>query len=131
MRPDLPRRWILKDADPASIARHVQELRVSPLLARLLALRGLKEPERAKRYLAPSLRSDLPSPFLMADMDAAVDRLTYAVQHQENIAVWGDYDVDGTTGAAVVVAFLRELGVEPIYYVPHRVAEGYGLNIEG
>jgi single-stranded-DNA-specific exonuclease len=131
MSSELRRRWILKEADPGIIARHVQELKVSPLLARLLALRGLNDPERAKRYLAPSLRSDLPSPFLMADMDAAVDRLAYAVQHRETVAVWGDYDVDGTTGAAVVVAFLREVGAEPIYYVPHRVAEGYGLNIEG
>jgi single-stranded-DNA-specific exonuclease len=131
MRADLQKRWILKEAEPGIIARHVHELRVSPLLARILTLRGLTETGAAKRYLSSSLRSDLPSPFLMADMDAAVDRIVHAAKNRELIGIWGDYDVDGTTGASVLVSFLREIGLEPIYYVPHRIEEGYGLNIEG
>ncbi|HWO42783.1 MAG TPA: single-stranded-DNA-specific exonuclease RecJ [Candidatus Eisenbacteria bacterium] len=131
MASELQKRWILKEADPTVIDLHTRNSKLSPLLARLLALRGVNSPESARRYLSPRLSSDLPSPFLMAGMDAAVDRLSYAVRHRESIAVWGDYDVDGTTGASVLVAFLREIGADPIYYVPHRVEEGYGLNLEG
>ncbi|HKX49672.1 MAG TPA: single-stranded-DNA-specific exonuclease RecJ, partial [Candidatus Binatia bacterium] len=100
-------------------------------MARVIALRDLTAIEAAKCYLSSSLRSDLPSPFLMADMDAAVDRIVRAIQASESISIWGDYDVDGTTGASVLVSFLREIGVETIFYVPHRIEEGYGLNIEG
>jgi single-stranded-DNA-specific exonuclease len=131
MQSELSRRWIVKDADPGIVAQHVRDLRVSPLLARILTLRGLTNAAAARRYLSSSLRADLPSPFLMADMDAAVDRIVHAVKKRELIGIWGDYDVDGTTGASVLVAFLRQIGAEPIYYVPHRLEEGYGLNIEG
>jgi single-stranded-DNA-specific exonuclease len=67
----------------------------------------------------------------MTDMEPAVERIVSAVRHEQLIGIWGDYDVDGTTGAAVLVSFLREIGAAPIYYVPHRIEEGYGLNIEG
>jgi single-stranded-DNA-specific exonuclease len=127
----LQKRWVLKETDPAAVSRHAEELKVSPLLARILALRGLAEPESARRYLSSSLRADLPSPFLMADMEAAVERIVRAVHRKELICVWGDYDVDGTTGASVLVAFLRQIGAAPIYYVPHRIEEGYGLNTDG
>jgi single-stranded-DNA-specific exonuclease len=127
----LQKRWVLKEADPAIVSRHAEQLKVSLLLARILALRGLADPDSARRYLSSSLRADLPSPFLMADMEPAVDRIVRAVQRKELICVWGDYDVDGTTGAAVLVAFLRQVGAAPIYYVPHRIEEGYGLNTDG
>ncbi|HKY07413.1 MAG TPA: single-stranded-DNA-specific exonuclease RecJ [Candidatus Binatia bacterium] len=126
----MPKRWILKEVDPQNIARQAEHLKISPLLARLLILRGC-EGDGARRYLSSSLRSDLPSPFTMADMDAAVRRVVNAIKRKEQIAIWGDYDVDGTTGAAVLVSFLREIGAAPIYYVPHRIEEGYGLNVEG
>ena len=125
------KRWILKEADPAIVSRHAEQLKISLLLGRILALRGLAETDSARRYLSSSLRADLPSPFLMADMEPAVDRIVRAVQKKELICVWGDYDVDGTTGAAVLVAFLRQIGAAPIYYVPHRIEEGYGLNTDG
>lgn len=125
------KRWVLKEADEGLVTRHAADLKVPPLLARILVLRGLTDLEDAKRFLSASLRSDLPSPFLMADMDAAADRVLRAVRGKEPICIWGDYDVDGTTGAAVLVSFLREIGAEPIYYVPHRIDEGYGLNSEG
>ena len=67
----------------------------------------------------------------MADMEPAVRRIVAAIRNHEQIGIWGDYDVDGTTGASVLVSFLREIGAEPIYYVPHRIEEGYGLNVEG
>lgn len=128
---DPPKRWVLKQADDALVARQSEQLKVSPLLARLLVLRGLADAGAARSYLSSSLRSDLPSPFAMTDMEAAVARLIRALQRKERIAIWGDYDVDGTTGAAVLVSFLRELGAAPVYHVPHRIEEGYGLNVEG
>jgi single-stranded-DNA-specific exonuclease len=67
----------------------------------------------------------------MADMERAVERIVRAIIHNEGIAIWGDYDVDGTTGASVLVLFLREVGARPIYHVPHRIEEGYGLNVAG
>lgn len=122
---------MVKKVDQAIVSRHAEQLRISPLLARILVLRGLIESGAAQRYLSSSLRSDLPSPFLMAGMDPAVDRIVRAIQKKESVCVWGDYDVDGTTGAAVLVSFLRQIGSQPIYHVPHRIDEGYGLNLDG
>lgn len=131
MRSDLPKRWVLKQCDEATVARHVEQLRISPLVARILVLRGYADAASARRYLSSSLRDDLPSPFEMTDMEPAVRRVIQAITSREQIGIWGDYDVDGTTGASVLVSFLREIGAEPIYYVPHRIEEGYGLNVDG
>ena len=131
MQEELRKRWILKQPDQVFVSRCCEELKLSVLLARMIALRDLTAIDTARCYLSSSLRSDLPSPFLMADMDVAVDRIVRAIQASESIGIWGDYDVDGTTGASVLVSFLREIGVEAIFYVPHRIEEGYGLNIEG
>jgi single-stranded-DNA-specific exonuclease len=127
----LQRRWFLKQADDGLVSRHIAQLKISPLLGRILSLRGLGDAASAHSYLTSSLRSDLPSPFTMADMEPAVERIVRAIKNGETVAIWGDYDVDGTTGAAVLVSFLREVGARPIYHVPHRIDEGYGLNIEG
>jgi len=127
----LAKRWVFKQADEGVVARQSEQLRIPSLLARLLVLRGIADPDSAKRYLSSSLRSDLPSPFEMADMEPAVQRVVDAIKRQELIGIWGDYDVDGTTGASVLVSFLRAVGAQPIYHVPHRIEEGYGLNVEG
>jgi single-stranded-DNA-specific exonuclease len=131
MPADLRKRWVLKQTDEILVTGHAGRLKVSPLLARILILRGLADVESAQRYLSSSLRSDLPPPFLMAGMVAATERIVRAIKGKESIGVWGDYDVDGTTGASVLVSFLREAGAEPVYHVPHRIDEGYGLNIDG
>ena len=131
MRTNLQRRWVLKQADESLVSRHCEQLKISPLLASILVLRGLADAESAQRYLSSSLRSDLPSPFAMAGMEPAAERIVRAIKQKESIGVWGDYDVDGTTGASVLVSFLREAGAEPVYHVPHRISEGYGLNIDG
>ncbi|HEY2989306.1 MAG TPA: single-stranded-DNA-specific exonuclease RecJ [Candidatus Binatia bacterium] len=127
----LEKRWVLKEADEGCVVRLSQALQVQPLIARLLAHRGLTEPDAARRFLSCSLRADLPSPFLMTGMKAAAERLAAAVTSGELICVWGDYDVDGTTGTATLVCFLREIGCNAIYYIPHRIDEGYGLNAQG
>ncbi|HEX9444560.1 MAG TPA: single-stranded-DNA-specific exonuclease RecJ [Candidatus Binatia bacterium] len=125
------KRWVLREADEASVSNLSQALQLQPLIARLLATRGLADPDLARRFLSSSLRSDLPSPFLMTGMERAAERLADAVARRELVCVWGDYDVDGTTGTATLVCFLKEIGSEPIYYIPHRIDEGYGLNAEG
>jgi single-stranded-DNA-specific exonuclease len=130
--PPAPRkRWLLRDADPQGVAQQSEQLKISPLLARILILRGYSDSHSAKRYLSSSLREDLPSPFDMTDMEPAVARLVRAIEDKEQIGIWGDYDVDGTTGASLLVCFLRAVGAQPIYYVPHRIEEGYGLNTAG
>ena len=131
MPPELAKRWRLKPTDDATIKRFADELKLSPLIARILTLRGFTDNDATRCYLSSSLRSDLPSPFAMAGMEAAVDRIVAAVTNDEQIGIWGDYDVDGTTGASVLVSFLREIGAKPFYHVPHRIEEGYGLNVEG
>ena len=125
------KRWVFKDADPEIVGSYAAELKTSPLLSRLLVLRGFSDTAAVRRYLSSSLSKDLPSPFEMADMEAAVRRIVAAIKNREQIGIWGDYDVDGTTGASVLVSFLREIGAQPIYHVPHRIEEGYGLNVEG
>ncbi|HXV48067.1 MAG TPA: single-stranded-DNA-specific exonuclease RecJ [Candidatus Binatia bacterium] len=124
-------RWVLKKVDEDSVARQAKQLNVSPLLARILASRGLTDADAARSYLSSSLRTDLPAPFIMTDMEPAVDRIVGAIKNREQIGIWGDYDVDGTTGTSVLVSFLREIGVAPLYHVPHRIEEGYGLNFDG
>ncbi len=127
----MQKRWVLREADESVVSLLSEQLKIPPLVARILVHRGLKDPEGARRYLSSSLRSDLPSPFLMAGMEQAAGRLVRALERKELICVWGDYDVDGTTGTAALVSFLREAGGEVIYYIPHRIDEGYGLNPEG
>ena len=127
----MPKRWVIKQTDDHIVSRQSEQLRISLLLARLLVLRGMADASSARSYLSSSLRSDLPSPFTMTDMEPAVQRLVHAIKNRELIGIWADYDVDGTTGASVLVSFLRQVGAEPIYHVPHRIGEGYGLNIEG
>jgi len=131
MPTDLAKRWVLKEADKQTIARYGEQLKTSPLLSRILTLRGFADTDAARCYLSSSLRDDLPSPFVMADMEPAVERIVAALKSKQQIGIWGDYDVDGTTGASVLVSFLREIGAAPIYHVPHRIEEGYGLNTEG
>ena len=127
----MQKRWVLREADESVVSLLSEQLKIPPLVARILALRGLNDPDSARRYLSSSLRSDLPSPFLIAGMEQAAGRLVRALERKELICVWGDYDVDGTTGTAALVSFLREVGGEVIYYIPHRIDEGYGLNPEG
>ncbi len=127
----MEKRWILLDTDEKVVSSLSQALKVPPLLARILAHRGFREAREAQPFLTSSLSTDLPSPFLMADMDRAVTRLVGALESKELICIWGDYDVDGTTGTSALVSFLREIGGSPMYYVPHRIDEGYGMNAQG
>src|SRR5690606_10213805 len=105
-------------------------LNVSELIARLLLQRGVTDFESARRFFRPDL-SDLHDPFLMKDMDLAVDRIEQALARQEKILVFGDYDVDGTTSVALVSSYLRSYYDEVATYIPDRYAEGYGVSYTG
>ena len=104
-------------------------LKIPVLIAQLLLNRGLEEPAQAHHFLFPKL-SDLHNPFLLKDMDKAVSRIGQAIANQEKIVIYGDYDVDGLTGTALIHHFLGQLTPHVDCYIPHRIHEGYGLNIE-
>ncbi len=123
------KRWVEVEGggDEAATARLARTLSIHPLAARVLATRGLADPADAGRFLSPRLE-DLPDPFTMKGMEAAVTRLVRAVEGGERIACYGDYDVDGVTSTTLLSGFLRSAGAEVVTYVPHRLVEGYGLN---
>ncbi len=104
-----------------------QETGLPEVVARLLAVNGVSSGE-AEGYLAPRLRELMPDPSSLADMDAAADRLTHAVVRRQRIAIFGDYDVDGAASVALLVTWLRDLGLAATTYIPDRIDEGYGPN---
>jgi single-stranded-DNA-specific exonuclease len=121
--------WHLLPHDPAGMDRLASTLRVSPIVAQLLLNRGLVTEGPAKSFLSAPL-TDLHAPELLPGALAATERLWNAVQENRRICVYGDYDVDGTAGTAILWLVLRLLGAQADFYVPHRLEEGYGLNCE-
>ena len=107
-----------------------QDLGISPILGRLLVERGITDVPSAKKFFRPQL-PDLHDPFLMKDMDVAVDRLNKALGKKERILVYGDYDVDGTTAVSLVYKFIQEFYSNIDYYIPDRYEEGYGVSFKG
>ena len=125
--------WNIRQLSPEELAAAEQlstDLDISPLAGRILAGRGLRTAAQARAYIRPSLDS-LHDPFLMQDMGKAVDRLCDAVDTNERIMIYGDYDVDGTTAVALMYSFLRNLTNNLVYYIPDRYTEGYGISIKG
>ncbi len=112
------------------VKRLADELTISPVLAQILVLRGIDTLEKARAFFRPSL-DDLHDPMLMSGMDKAVNRLVKALESKEQITVYGDYDVDGTNGTALLWTFLRSLGANVHYHIPDRIKEGYGLSVAG
>jgi len=125
------RKWILQTpADPEIAGRLAAELGVDKVLAQLLVKRGVTTFEQARSFFRPSL-DDLHDPFMMKDMDSAVERLRKAITAEEKILVYGDYDVDGTTAVALVYSFLRRYSSNVDFYIPDRYDEGYGVSLKG
>ncbi|MCR5276761.1 MAG: single-stranded-DNA-specific exonuclease RecJ [Bacteroidales bacterium] len=124
-------RWILKEqADPVKVDRLATEVGIDKVLAELLIKRGVESFEQARCFFRPSL-DQLHDPFLMQDMDAAVERLRKAITSREKILVYGDYDVDGTTAVALVYSFIKRFTSSVDFYIPDRYDEGYGVSIKG
>jgi len=121
-----PKKWILRSPDTAQANEFARILGVSPIVAGLLLSRGYGDLKAAEGLLKPTLEQ-LHDPMLMRGMTEAVPRVLHAIDHQEPILIYGDYDVDGTTGTAVLLRALRMLGATAGYHVPHRFTEGYGI----
>ena len=128
----IEKRWVVKpQGNPEAVAAMAAATGISPVLANLLVQRGIDTLEKAKKFFNPQL-SDLHDPFLMKDMDKAVERVERAVRNREKIMVYGDYDVDGTTAVALVYKFLRQIGHKDLlFYIPDRYTEGYGISTKG
>ena len=128
----IEKRWVVRPhGDPEAVARLASHLRMSPVLTNLLVQRGIDTVEKANKFFNPQL-SDLHDPFLIKDMDKAVERIERAVANNEKIMVYGDYDVDGTTAVALVYKFLRQIGHKNlVFYIPDRYNDGYGISIRG
>ncbi|XMO88018.1 single-stranded-DNA-specific exonuclease RecJ [Algibacter sp. AS12] len=124
-------RWTLKTEPPKEKVEALQEaLQVDAITAKLLVHRGVDNYEDAKRFFRPSLE-DLHDPFLMKDMDRAVARIEKAIANKENILVYGDYDVDGTTSVALMSSYLKTKHNLVYTYIPNRYDEGYGISYKG
>ncbi len=119
--------WELKPHDPRASQRLAKALQVSPVVGQLLLNRGFTEPETARRFLSAELR-DLYSPRLLPGLEVAVDRLMEAIHRHQKICVYGDYDVDGLTGTAILLRLLRQLRVPTAFRIPKRADDGYGLS---
>jgi len=122
------KQWVIRPADGRS-AQLAKSLKVSPLLAQVLINRGITDARAGSVFLSPKL-TELIRPELMPGIKAAAARIKEAVKDKEKISLYGDYDVDGITGVAILWQILTLLGANVDYYIPHRVDEGYGLNKE-
>ncbi len=122
-----PSRWIPRNERPSDPRDLLRSIDIAPPVARVLAARGVTDPSAAEAFLSPSL-SELHDPRAMADMGAAVDRVTRAARSGETVLVHGDYDVDGLTATALLVRSLGRLGADVHAYIPDRFTEGYGLS---
>ena len=124
-------KWILANPAPAEkVGRLSAEVGIDRVLAELLVRRGVETFEQARAFFRPSLQN-LHDPFLMKDMDKAVERLHKAISESEKILVYGDYDVDGTTAVSLVYSFIKRYSDNVDFYIPDRYDEGYGVSVKG
>lgn len=123
-------RWKFKSAPQDKVLALQSELKIHPALCSILVQRGIETFGQAKAFFRPDL-SQLHDPFLMKDMDKAVNRIITAISNNEKILIYGDYDVDGTTAVATVYSFFKEIYPNIDYYIPHRYTEGYGVSTKG
>lgn len=127
----MDKRWVIKPSGEASIIEGLAHaLDIDKSLANLLAQRGIVNVEGAKAFFRPKLEH-LHDPFLMKDMDKAVERIRKAISNDESILIYGDYDVDGTTAVALVYTFIKQFYPKVDYYIPNRYSEGYGVSVQG
>lgn len=123
------KKWEFYGVDEETIKDISSKNNISELLATVLANRGITESKEIEKFLNPT-RNDFYDPYMMPDMEIAVERIIKAVENKEKVIIYGDYDVDGITSITVLKKFLSEIGLEAGYYIPNRLDEGYGLNLE-
>ncbi|MCG2614202.1 single-stranded-DNA-specific exonuclease RecJ [Terrimonas sp. NA20] len=126
----MQKRWTIKKAEPVAEDELRQALKIHPILCRLLVQRGIRTFDTAREFFRPDI-NHLHDPWLMKDMDKAVDRIIQAIANEEKILVFGDYDVDGTTAVATTYSFLKKIHSALDFYIPHRYREGYGVSKAG
>lgn len=126
----MQKRWNILSADEAKVESLFSSLKINKTLCRILVQRGIDSYELAKHYFRPAL-TDLHSPWLMKDMEKAVNRILLSFEQKEKLLVFGDYDVDGTTAVASVFQFLVQIYQSVEFYIPHRYREGYGVSKAG
>src|SRR5277367_4863972 len=123
-------RWAPAPPQPLLAGQLAASLKISPLLAQCLLNRGFSEPAAIENFLAPRLKN-LADPFLLPNMDKAVERLLRAREQNESLVIFGDYDVDGVTSTALLTEVLHAFGWKIDFYLPNRMDEGYGLSADG
>lgn len=124
------KQWKISKTDVIKQKQLTDSFKISPLIAQLLINRGIHTHSEAEKFLNSS-HSKLNDPFLMKDMDRAVERIIHAINNKEKVLIHGDYDVDGVTAVCTLYSILKENGLTPHYYIPHRQIEGYGLGESG
>jgi single-stranded-DNA-specific exonuclease len=125
----MDKKWIIKTVEKAYIQKLSSSLDISTVISRILIGRGIDSVEAGTQFLSPSLSAML-DPFMLKGMQAAVDRVMRAMNIGETVCIYGDYDVDGISGTALLVSFLRHIGLPCRYFIPNRFDDGYGLNKE-
>ena len=121
------KKWQIYETDEDKVEKLKEKYKINNLLATILVNRGITSEEKIRQFLEPT-RQDFYDPYLMKDMEIAVERIVKAIENQEKVIIYGDYDVDGITSTTVLKKFLKDLGLEVSYYIPNRLNEGYGLN---
>jgi len=121
------KKWVCNESDIEKVKEIKEKYNLTDLVANILVKRNIIEQEKIKVFLEPS-RNDFYDPFLLQDMDVAVDRIIKAIEQKERIIIYGDYDVDGITSICVLKQFLENRGIEVCETIPNRLDEGYGLN---
>ena len=125
----MSKKWEYYDNNNEKIEEVCEKFNINKLLATILINRGIENEDEIRVFLEPT-REDFHNPYLMPDMEIAVDRIIKAIDNKEKIIIYGDYDVDGITSITVLQKFLTQIGLQIANYVPNRLDEGYGLNKE-
>ena len=126
----MEKRWVINEqADIKEVQRLSKELNIAESLSSLLLNRGISTFDESKKFFRPQL-DQLHDPFLMKDMDVAIERIVKALANNEKILIYGDYDVDGTTAVALVYTYFHSFYEHIDYYLPDRYAEGYGISFQ-
>ena len=121
------KKWQIYETDKEKVEEIEKKYQINKLLATILVNRNIIKEEDIRLFLNPT-REDFYDPFLIKDMDIAVDRILQAIDKKEKVTIYGDYDVDGITSITVLKSFLKDIGIEANFYIPNRLEEGYGLN---